>query len=68
MQRGQRGPVSGDEGFLVDQVPEHLPVGDERVRVLVLAAREPHRFRVIDGRVDRETMAREIWDIVEPYV
>ena len=33
-----------------------------------LAAREPHRFRVIDGRVDRETMAREIWDIVEPYV
>jgi dTMP kinase len=33
-----------------------------------LAAGEPRRFRIIDGRADRETMAREIWDIVEPYV
>jgi len=33
-----------------------------------LAAREPHRFRIVDGRADREAMAREIWDIVEPYV
>jgi dTMP kinase len=33
-----------------------------------LAAHEPHRFRIVDGRADREAMAREIWDIVEPYV
>jgi dTMP kinase len=33
-----------------------------------LAAREPHRFRIVDGRADREAMAREIWDVVEPYV
>jgi len=33
-----------------------------------LAAREPHRFRIVDGRADRAAMAREIWDIVEPYV
>jgi len=33
-----------------------------------LAASEPRRFRIIDGRADRETMAREIWTAVEPYV
>jgi dTMP kinase len=33
-----------------------------------LAAREPDRFRIVDGRAEREAMAREIWDIVEPYV
>ena len=33
-----------------------------------LAAREPHRFHIVDGRADRAAMAREIWDIVEPYV
>jgi len=36
--------------------------------VIALAAREPQRFRIVDGRADREAMAREIWDIVEPYV
>jgi len=33
-----------------------------------LAAREPQRVRLIDGRADRETMAQEIWNVVEPYV
>ena len=33
-----------------------------------LAASEPRRFRIIDGRADRETMAREIWTAVEPYI
>jgi len=33
-----------------------------------LAAREPQRFRIIDGRADREAMARQIWTVVEPYV
>jgi len=33
-----------------------------------LAAREPERVRIIDGRADRERMAEEIWRVVEPYV
>jgi dTMP kinase len=33
-----------------------------------LAAREPQRLRIIDGRADRERMAQEIWSVVEPYV
>ena len=33
-----------------------------------LASREQHRVRIIDGRADREAIAREIWGIVEPYV
>jgi dTMP kinase len=33
-----------------------------------LAASEPHRFRVIDGRAAIEPMADEIWKAVEPYV
>jgi dTMP kinase len=33
-----------------------------------LAAREPYRFRIIDGRAARETMAGEIWNAVAPYV
>lgn len=33
-----------------------------------LAAREPQRLRIIDGRADREAMAQEIWNVVEPYV
>jgi dTMP kinase len=33
-----------------------------------LAASEPHRFRVIDGRAGIEPMADEIWKAVEPYV
>ncbi len=33
-----------------------------------LAAREPERFRIVDGRADPDTVAREIWKTVEPYV
>ena len=33
-----------------------------------LAAREPERFRVIDGRMGIEPMAAEIWKVVEPHV
>jgi dTMP kinase len=33
-----------------------------------LAAREPQRFRVIDGRTDWDTMAEAIWKAVEPHV
>ena len=33
-----------------------------------LAAREPGRLRIIDGRADRESMARQIWSVVEPHV
>lgn len=34
---------------------------------LALAAREP-RFRVIDGRRDIDSIARAIWEAVQPYV
>jgi dTMP kinase len=33
-----------------------------------LAAREPKRFRIIDGRASIEAIADEIWKAVEPYV
>ena len=33
-----------------------------------LAAREPHRFRIVDGRAGVEPIAAEIWEAVEPYV
>ena len=33
-----------------------------------LAAREPQRFRVIDGRADWDRMAEAIWQVVQPYV
>jgi dTMP kinase len=33
-----------------------------------LAAREPERFRIIDGRAAPEAVAREIWKAVELYV
>jgi len=33
-----------------------------------LAAREPHRFRIVDGRASVESIATEIWNAVEPYV
>jgi dTMP kinase len=33
-----------------------------------LAAREPQRFRVIDGRAGVEAIAAEIWKALDPYV
>jgi len=33
-----------------------------------LAAREPERVRMVDGRAAIEPIAEEIWKIVEPYV
>jgi dTMP kinase len=33
-----------------------------------LAARELHRFRVIDGRAGIEPLSAEVWKAVEPYV
>ena len=33
-----------------------------------LAAREPQRVRIIDGRAGVEAIAEEIWKVVEPYV
>jgi hypothetical protein len=31
-----------------------------------MAAREPDRFRVVDGRPDAETVARAVWEAVCP--
>jgi thymidylate kinase len=33
-----------------------------------LAARESGRFRIVDGRADRDMIEREIWSLVAPYV
>ena len=33
-----------------------------------LAAREPPRFRIVDGRAGIDAIAAEIWKAVEPYV
>jgi len=33
-----------------------------------MAAREPGRFRLIDGRADIESVARAVWDAVRPLV
>ena len=33
-----------------------------------LAAAEPHRFRIIDGRVNMDVVEKEIWEIVSRHV
>jgi thymidylate kinase len=33
-----------------------------------LAAREPERVKVVDGRAPADVIEREIWGIVEPHV
>lgn len=42
--------------------------GRVREAYLKMAAREPERFRVIDGRADVETVARAVWEAVRPHV
>lgn len=39
-----------------------------REAYLALAGREKQRFRVIDGRADRDAVEAEIWRVVSPYV
>jgi dTMP kinase len=33
-----------------------------------LAAREAQRYRIVEGRADPDTVERDIWSIVSPYV
>ena len=33
-----------------------------------LAASEPERVKIVNGRNDIDTIEREVWDVVEPYV
>lgn len=42
--------------------------GRVREAYLKMAAREPGRFRVIDGCADVETVARAVWEAVRPHV
>jgi dTMP kinase len=37
-----------------------------RKAYLAMAAREPKRFRVIDGHPDVPTVARAVWEAVQP--
>ncbi len=39
-----------------------------REAYLALAAREPERFRIVDGRADMDTLAERIWEVVAPHV
>lgn len=42
--------------------------GNVRDAYARLAAREPARVRVVDGRADVETVARAVWDAVRPLL
>jgi dTMP kinase len=39
-----------------------------RAAYRAMAAREPQRFRLIDGRADVETVARAVWEAMRPLV
>jgi dTMP kinase len=39
-----------------------------RAGYLRMAAREPERFRVVDGNANVETVASAVWEIVKPHV
>lgn len=56
--------LSGLETRMDDQAFEfHNQV---RKAYLAMAAREPRRFRVIDGHPDVQTVARAVWEAVQP--
>jgi len=53
-----------------DRIEEQTDAFHRRVRdaYAALAAAEPGRFRVVDGRPDPDTVEGAIWDIVQPHV
>ena len=53
-----------------DRMEEQTAVFYKKVRdaYAALAAAEPDRFRVIDGRADFDSVEKEIWEIVSRYV
>jgi dTMP kinase len=57
-------------GNRTDRMEEQEAAFYEKVRdaYLTLAAREPKRFRKIDGRANLEEVAEQIWEAVSQYV
>jgi dTMP kinase len=53
-----------------DRMEEQDAAFYEKVRnaYSALAAAEPERFRVIDGRASLESVEKSIWETVSPYV
>jgi dTMP kinase len=53
-----------------DRMEEQTAVFYKKVRdaYAALAAAEPDRFRIIDGRADYESVEKDIWEIVSRYV
>ena len=53
-----------------DRMEEQAEVFYQNVRdaYAAMAAREPERFRVIDGRADADSVESAIWESVRPYV
>jgi dTMP kinase len=64
--RARERKLGSEESRLDEEAAEfHRRV---REAYLHMAAREPERFRVIDGRADVETVARAVWEAVRPHV
>jgi dTMP kinase len=66
LERARERQLSRTETRMDEQAAEfHHKVRDA---YRTMAAREPQRFRMIDGRADVETVARAVWDAVRPLV
>ena len=66
LQRARARQLSPSETRMDEQSAEfHAGV---RQAYLKMAAREPGRFRTIDGRADAETVAGAVWEEVNPLV
>jgi dTMP kinase len=64
--RARERQLSRSETRMDEQAAEfHVRVRDA---YQAMAAREPRRFRVIDGRADVETVAGAVWEAVRPLV
>lgn len=65
-----RAEARNRRGNRTDRMEEQAAIFYEKVRdaYLALAAQEPDRFRLIDGRADRDSVAREIWKVVSAHV
>jgi dTMP kinase len=64
--RARERQLSRSETRMDEQAAEFHREVREAYRVM--AAREPKRFHVIDGRADVETVAGAVWDAVRPLV
>lgn len=64
--RARERQLSRTETRMDEQAAEFHHTVREAYRIM--AAREPGRFRLIEGRADVETVARAVWEAVRPLV